>query len=520
VDLRLRDQRRYLTALDAAAAAQPDAQANQLAALARERALAAATDDAMACRIASGDLFELARGGWLDRLLGHARIAAALDDPFTAQAMAVEVEATLAARGHREWVSTLQAGSTRAAVWHERAGQAKSSAVALIGAAITGAWDQRPAAQAEARAVATAAWQQWSALEPLVAGGDAAAFARALAQPRYRQRVPWTGVGVAALVERMASFGLGVGAALDVEVASASAIVAGIEDACARWRAGLATATPSPIIDGEPELADVIAPYASLTGLPGTEPTTIALVRAARRLVAHAGGAETPQGVLAAWTEADLLADFAAAPVRANAEAALVRAEAWPDPILQAGARGLLAELSEIRTGCEVDLISVHHDACAVVEADWNYGLGAVMLAPVEATAIAGWDPSAAPSIATAWRLLGALTGVGAELLTIPRVDAVLALVATRDQRPADLGAWRGEIGHRTVGEAKAWFGVRGLDPRTASAVGAALTAAWGAPAAGAARPVRLWDHQLALDELDAPPPRPPTPGRSRPARP
>ncbi len=517
MDPRLIDQRRYLAALHAAASAQPDVHRCQLAALEREQALAAASDDPDTCRIASGDLFELTRAGWLDRLVAHARVAAALDDPWTAQAAAVEIAATLAARGHPDWIAMLAEGSTRAAVWHARAAQVRTAAATVVATAVRASWDRREASQVEAATAAAAAWRDWSELEPLLHGGDVAALTRAFAQPRYRQRTPWLGDGVRALIARIERAQLPPPAPIDDTLASAAAIVAAIEDDVARWRGGLATATPSPTVGGDPQVADVIAPYDGLTRLPGDAPTIVALVATAKRLVAHARGATTPQGVLAAWTEADLLADFAAAPVRANAEATLARTERWPDPILAAGARALLADLSGIRTGCDVDLVSVHHGGCAAIEADWNYALGAALLAPIDATAIAGWDRSrqAASSIAASWRVAHELAGAGASLLAIPRVDTVVRAIAGHATRGDDFGAWLGEIGHTTFGEARAWFGVRGLTVGTAAEVAAALTAAWGTPPAVVARSVRLWGWDLALDELDRPPPRPAVPGRS-----
>lgn len=518
MDPRLRDQRRYLAALAAAAAGEPIVHRCQLAALVRERALAASSDDPLACRIASGDLFELARAAWLDRLLAHARVAAALDDPWTAQAMAIELDATLAATGHQGWAEALQAGSARAQIWHERGAQARASASTLASAAVTAAWDRRPTAQAEARAAAAAAWRAWTEVEPALAGGERdrpAAIAGALALPRHAMRLPWRGDGLRALVALIANAGLPDATPLVAPVPDAGATLAAMEAAAARWRDGLARVTPGPLVGGEPELADVIAPYAGLTALPAGDPVTAALVAAARALVEHARGADTPQGALAAWTETGLLADFAAAPVRATARATLARAAIWPDPILVDGARALLADLSGIRTHTLVDLVSMHHGACAAAEAAWSRALGPGLLAPIEATAIAGYDPAGQASIAAAWRVAAALAGVGDGLTELPAVATVLDLIATRDQRPEDLGAYAGELGHTTVGEVRAWLGVAGIPGRSVAELVAALAARWGTPPAAALRPVRRWDTALDLDRLDQPAPRPPVPGRS-----
>ena len=515
MDPRLVDQRRYLAALEAAAASQPAVHRCQLAALARERVLAASSDDPVACRVASGDLFELARAAWLDRLLAHARVAVALDDPWTVQAAAIELEATLAARGHADWTATLVEGSARAAPWHARAAEARASFAALVTAVVRAAWDRRAASQAETRSAAVAAWQTWSALEP--AARDLPA---ALARPRYRARTPWTGPGVAALIALVEGAALPPPAPLAVEPPDGAAIVADLEARVARWRDGLAHAAPGPLVGGEPAVADVIAPYAGLAALPGDAPVTAALAAAARRLIAAAAGARTPQAVMAAWTEADLLAALAAAPVRAHAEATLARQAVWPEPVLAAGARALLDDLSGTRTGTDVDLVSMHHGACAAIEADWNGALGGALLAPVEAAAIAGWDPGAAAIVAPALATARALTGAAGALLAVPRVQTLARVIAARDDLPPELGAWLGEQGHAAVGEARAWFAVRGIAARDEVAVRAALREAWRDPPAGEPRAVRLWDTEVALDDLARVPARPPVPGRSRPAAP
>ena len=163
----------------------------------------------------------------------------------------------------------------------------------------------------------------------------------------------------------------------------------------------------------------------------------------------------------------------------------------------------------------------MHHGACAAIEADWNYALGDGLFAPITATAVAGWDPSprAARSVAASWRLAHGLAGAGAALLAIPRVATLVRTIASQITPPPDLGAWLGEIGHGTVGEARAWFGVRGLAIGGPADVARAVTAAWGTPPIGDPRPVLLWGRALALDDLERPPARPAVPGRSRPAR-
>jgi hypothetical protein len=192
----LRDHRRYLAALTAAAAGEPLTHANQLAALAREAAVAAAAADPAACRAASGDLFEYARGAWLDRLLAHARIATAMDDPWTTQAMALELEAALAARDHRDWGEQLARGSAAGAPWHDRATVARAAPGAVFAAAMTLGWDRRAGARAEAVDALAAQVAAWAEVQRLPATGDVTRWARLFARPRYALGWPWLEAGL------------------------------------------------------------------------------------------------------------------------------------------------------------------------------------------------------------------------------------------------------------------------------------------------------------------------------------
>src|ERR671934_1085405 len=99
MDAALEGQRRYLVAVFDACSHTALPHSNQLAALEREISLAAATDELATYRAASADLFELTRGAWLDRIANHARVAAAVDDPWGLEAAAVEQRQVLAAGG-------------------------------------------------------------------------------------------------------------------------------------------------------------------------------------------------------------------------------------------------------------------------------------------------------------------------------------------------------------------------------------------------------------------------------------
>ncbi|MBK9030200.1 MAG: hypothetical protein IPL61_02475 [Myxococcales bacterium] len=514
MDRPLVDQRRYLAALAAAAAPEPVTHRCQLAALARERALASSAADAPSYRRASGELFELARAAWLDRLVAHARVAAAHDDPWTATAMAIELDAALAARGHADWTAVLGAGSATASVWQGHAATARAAYGGLVAAVVQAAWDRRGGAQAEAAAAIAAHGPAWVALEPAAVDGD---LDRVLAQPRYIAVTPWPDAGRAALTARLAA-ALPTTVAAPVEVAPVTATLARIEAAIARYLGALPSAGGGPIAGGEPTVADVVVPYQGLAALPGDAPALAALRGVARQMIADAVGAATPQGVLAVWTERARLAALAAAPVAAEAEAVLARCAAWPDPIRAAGARALLADLSGIRTGTDADLVSMHHGACATVEAGWTRAFAEVALAPVLATCIAGWDPAARGSVAPAWALAGAIAGVGVEVVAAPLARAVVTAIAAHRVATDDLGAYLGEIGHAIVGEARAWLGVTGQTPTSAAAVEAALAAGWGDPARRTDAAVILWGRACPLARFGPTlPPRPPVPGRSRP---
>lgn len=515
MDPALDDQRRYLAALVAAAAPEPGIHRCQLAALAREQALAAAAADSATYRRTSGDLFETARAAWLDRLVAHARVAIDRDDPWTATAALIELDAALAARDHGDWAACLTAGSTAAQPWHARGATAKAAFANLVAGATAAGWDRRPGAQVEAAGLIAASVDELAELEALAAGTVGAL----LAAPRHRAVLPWSDVGLAALAALLAPH-LPATPGPAVAVEPVAAIAARIEARVAGYLAALPVAVPAPAASHEPTVAEVIAPYRGLLELPGDAPALAALRAAARRMIDAAAGARSPQALLAIWTAGGHLVDLSAAPVIAEAEAVLARQVAWPDPLRAAGARALIADVAAARTGTAVDAATMHHGACALVEATWARGLADVALAPMLAACVAGWDPSAAPGIAAAWRLTEAIAGVGGELGATPLAGQVMAAIV-QHRRASDLGAFLGETGHAIVGEARAWFGVVGVDADAPAVVAARLADAWGARAPRAGAAVRLWGQTVAFDALGpSVPVRPPLPGRSAPPDP
>src|SRR4051794_26212492 len=190
----MEDHRRYLLALRAACARRPDAHAHQLVALDREIALAV-TDDAAQYGAASGDLFELTRALWLDRLANHARVSAAVGDRLGARAAAAEHALVLEATGHDDWVGCgVHAGPSPAAE-KARAVQCGTTFGTLLLAvlALPGALDEGELAGL--RTTAAAAHATLLELDPEFS------WSRAI----YGGRCPWE---PAAVRDRLAGAGL------------------------------------------------------------------------------------------------------------------------------------------------------------------------------------------------------------------------------------------------------------------------------------------------------------------------
>jgi hypothetical protein len=128
---------------------------------------------------------------WIRRLLGHARSAYALDDPWGVAGCAIELEAAVAPG---DWVANVHAGAARAqpirAAGLEAMGQVERIAVGLV------RWrgELRPGPRHEARHEIEASIAKLIAVDPVVD----------LARPRYRWRLPWTGAALAHVHELLA----------------------------------------------------------------------------------------------------------------------------------------------------------------------------------------------------------------------------------------------------------------------------------------------------------------------------
>ncbi len=500
MDRALAGQRRYLAALDEAARAAPSACANQLAALARERALVTAATTVAGYRAASGELFELARGTWLDRVVGHARTAAAVDDPWALTALRVELDATLAATGPDDFGARLIAASPIAAAIRLPGIEVIGAYARLLWSTVRARVETRALERAAAAAEAIDARRRLRAL-------DASFDPRALA-PRYRWRTPWTGAGLRALAGWLDEVG-GTAPAERARPPDGPAELAAIEAAAAAWRAGLPGSVGGAVA-GEVSVADVVAPYVGLARLAGDAPEIVAIRAAAAAMIAAAADQPTPQDVLAVWTEHDLQVALARAPTEAGLVRVHARLAVWPEPLLAHHAHTLATQLSASRTTTEVDLVSVHADACLGVETDWNRALAAGLLAPVRATFVAAWEHTAEArrGIPAAWSVAHALVGAGADLDTVPWLAGFLRDLVVRHAGgdPGALGASLGEAGGDVVGEARAAIAaVRAngeLVTLDLASLRAWLHTRWGTPPASVPGVVQLWDREVTLADL------------------
>lgn len=502
--------RRCLAAMAEACGTGVLAHANQLAALERERALAAGRDlgEYLA---ASGDLFELARAASLDRAANQARVAAAVRDPWGARAAAAEHAAALAATGHGDWAACLGAGSAEADGLRRRGAGGRAAFVRVLLGLLSVRATADPEVRADQRMHAASALALLREADPAFDGSRLAA--------RYRLRVPWTGAGLAAVGEWVAELaGTGAGADPDRADAEIGRALAAIADGEARWRAGLAGRVAAAgggsaaVLDLSVEGA--IAPYRALAeSATGDDPVAAATRRAALAAVEAGGAAPAGPDAVARLVAGGLLADLAAAPLRGRAELALERRSVWPDPLVEHHWHALLSALGEAATPTAVELVAAHAEACLAVEGDWNALLLGSLLLPLRGAALEG-----RAGLRQAAEASATLLGLGPrDLAALPRVDGFVREIlhphSARD--PGALGAFEGEAGFDTVVAVRARLEGSGAAPPDAGALLALLLdGAPEPPAAG--RPLALWDEAVPPGDLTralARPARPPIPG-------
>jgi hypothetical protein len=458
VDGSIEAHRRYLLALRAACESEPALHVHQLAALDAELALAGG-DDLGAYLAASGNLFELTRAAWLDRLAGQAAIGAAVGDPWRERAAAVQYEEALRATGHADWGEHIAAGAARA------------EAITHAGADATAAFTRLvllPLARGGERA--------GDELAELRRADPGFAFDR---RP-YAQRLPWGGETLAVWLADAAA---GDDARHD-DASPAAAIAAGRDV----WLAGLGR--PVAAAGETAGLGDPAAAFRAMAAAPATGDRVADAGReAAAALVAVADAAPTPQDALVDFATRGLLTRLAAAGVHARAAAALERQAIWPDPLTERHWRTLQADLERARTPTEVELVAFHAAACLAVESDWNLLRHGTLTAPLVAALAHDLepDPRRAASVRLSAHAAHELTGLG------PRAaldDPVVAALIARDPTPA--GTEEGEAGYELVTALRAWSEATGA-PGDATALRGALDRAQVPEPPATPRPLRRW---------------------------
>lgn len=491
----LEAHRRHLTALRDACAHRPEAHAHQLAALDRFLALAGDHDDLRGYRCSGGDLFELTRAPWLDRIANYARVAAMVGDRPAVTAAAVEYGEALEAHGHDDWPERVATASALTAPLRERGTHAVTQFTRLLLAVLA----LRAAASVDERAV----WREHAAgaHRALLDADPGFDWARLEDEPRYALRTPWTGGGREVLGAWLAE--VAPAAPPPEERAGDGDAPAGLDAAQDRWREGLAHLPAVDVTDDDVTIAAVAAPYRALAeAVTGDDRVAIATRRAALAVLDAVAGAPTGHDAAARLAAGGRLTDLAAAPLRERAEEVLERQAVWPDPLVAHHWRALLAGLDAARTPTEVELVSVHAEACFAVERDWNAIALEALLAPVRACFAGGLDRSAAATCR--------LTGLGGErLLELPRVrdfiDAILLPLAAHP--PDALGAFDGEAGFDVVVAARSHLEEGGDRDLRAALRRLCDTARPARP-----QPFTLWGAEMDPEDLAEALARPPRP--------
>jgi hypothetical protein len=482
IDSKLEAHKRYLEALVEACGANPAAHSHQLQALERELALAALARDAVSYRASSGNLFELSRAAWLDRLANQAQAAATVDDRWSAAAAAVEYRETVRAAGLEDWVSRLAARPSQAGSLLDQSVETSLSFVRLLLCLLrTRCGDRTPEVQDEVL----------GNYRSLLEADPDFTSESVIARPFYRWRVPWSGDGLATLRQWIDNLSCPspVPDSVNERIDPWDLIAAGR----AAWRKDLKRGSDGVLSTKEPAVEEVIAPYGDFMDL--------TLLKA-----------ESPHEALEWITRKRLPAKLAAAPFRALAEQGLARQCAWPDPLLEHHWRALLHELDGARTVTEVEFAVAREEAFFGVEAGWNVVFLSSLLCPMREAWRFSWEPGDAASRAVheAAHTSYALWGQGPRaLLDVPRVSAFLTecIVRYAGEEPSEIGAFWGEGGFDVLEQARGWvaieraFGNEVLRDARVSLLALYDGAGLGEPPANS-HPVRLWGEELPLADL------------------
>jgi hypothetical protein len=459
MDRGLEGHHRFLTVSRTTCARNPLAHSHQLAALDREIELVETADAIAHYRAASGDSFELTRASWLDHLVNHARVGALVGDRWRVQAAALEYAHALEASGHADWQASLAAGATQAARMTVTGGEAGTLFTRMLLGVLRLHEEQRPAMKELFRAATIEAYRGLRAADP------GFAWSGVPSRPHYSLRTPWTGPGFDAIGQWMGEVVDGAAVQHEGEreaLEDPDDALTAMAASEARWRSQLPQRPPGAVL---PDVVqdDVTAPYRALAeSTAGADRAAEAMREAARALVAAGAAAPSPQDALARFVGDGLLADLAAAPLRAHAEDGLARQLVWPDPLVERHQRSVLENLRRARTATEVDLVAAHAGACLSVEADWNVLYLASLFGPLRAACTLGSEDSGAVranlqrAAEATYRLLGLTPR---SLLAAPRVadfiDRILVPLALRES--LSVGAFQGEGGFDFLGEARMW---------------------------------------------------------------
>lgn len=454
--------RAFLEASRAAAASEPVVHAAQLAAMDRELAIARRADSAATHGALGGAPFEVTRAAWIDRVVGHARIGAALDDPWTVKACAIELAATLVGDSFAPLRDALVEVSPRAQTIRTEGAEALSCFSRLAICLVRLQAERRPTEFAELR-------RDVAACAEIVARYDRLDLAR----PRHRWRLPWLD---AALLER--------------------------------WLASIVPAVDERSVTDEPDviLREVVAMAERWS-------RSLAEDRRARPVEAEG----TPYEELA-----HTVADGARAcrdSVRALARPWLARQRVWAEPILAQHAHRLVAAVDAVETPTAIDLVSMHAAGCLAIEGVWWQALASGVGGPLRAALVASYDPSPATEASFVAARDAALALVGEpDPWRLPWFEDFVAsnLLQHATDELEGLGAFQGEGGLDLLNPWRAWSAIcvaggTGIPIEQ----GRALTRT-AIPSVPERSRVRLWDREVALADLDRARiglARPPVPG-------
>ena len=221
-----------------------------------------------------------------------------------------------------------------------------------------------------------------------------------------------------------------------------------------------------------PDARALLAPYRQLAE---ARSTPRAMREAAHRALACGADAPDVIALQCRLIEARIPAILAAAARLPELDAIDARQALWPEPLLARHARSLRAALAAAHTVTEVELVSLHAEACLAIEADWNRLLMTSLLAPLQAAAmVAVFGAQAEVGLQRAASVSHELLGLGPRaLLRSPALAEFLSqrLLPAVDEA-GEHGSWNGEAGRELLAPLRGWMamrsaaGISSTDPR------------------------------------------------------